>query len=275
MSRLPSRVGKRNAVFQEWEALLRNRQKRHRAGETIVQGVRPITQAVERGHQVRALLVDDRQRRSRWAQQRLTDHRGPVVTLDSALMAELGERDDGPPELLAVVAIPPDDLDRIPPGPEPVVVLDRTGNPGNVGTICRSADALGASGVILTGHGADPWDPATIRASTGSVFALPVIRQPGPEPVVEWLRRRTVAGAQTRIVGLDEAGETDLDRADLACPVALVIGQETSGLSQAWLSQCDLLASIPMSGSASSLNAANAASIALYAAAQQRRGASR
>lgn len=271
----PTRLGKRNALFQQWESLLHNRQKRTRAGEMLVQGVRPIDQAMKHHHdyRVRALLVDERRRLSRWADQRVTEFRGPVVTVASDLMAELGERDDGPPELLAVVATPPDDLDRIPKRPDagPVVVLDRLGSPGNVGTICRSADALGASGVILTGHSADPWDPASIRASTGSIFALPVIRQAAPDVVIEWLNRRSGDGAPTAVIGLDEAGEVDLDQADLSGALALVIGQESSGLSQGWKEHCDRLVSIPMGGSASSLNAANAASIALYEAARQRR----
>lgn len=271
MTSFPARVGKRNALFQQWEALLHNRQKRHRAGEAIVQGVRPISEAFTHGHQVRVLLVDDRANLSGWAKATLAAHRGPVVTLASDLIAELGERQDGPPELLAVVAIPPDDLDRIPDQHGPVVVLDRTGSPGNIGAICRSADALGGSGVILAGHGADPWDPASIRASTGSIFALPMVRQPGPDAVLAWASRRRVGGAGTTLIGLDEAGTADLDQIDLTSPIALVIGQETTGLSQGWKEHCDQLVSIPMAGSASSLNAANATSIALYEAARQRR----
>jgi SpoU rRNA Methylase family len=81
-------------------------------------------------------------------------------------MHELGGKDDKPPELLAVVRLPDDRLDRIPAGPDMlVVVFDRPASPGNIGTLVRSADAFGASGVIITGHAADPYDPKPPPAS--------------------------------------------------------------------------------------------------------------
>ena len=86
-----------------------------------------------------------------------------------------------PSELLALVAMPADDLDRIPLSPDLLVVaFDRPASPGNLGSIIRSCDALGAHGVIMTGHSVDLYDPETISASVGSLFALPVVRLPSP-----------------------------------------------------------------------------------------------
>ena len=84
--------------------------------------------------------------------------------------------------------MPDDDVARLedsrrPHGP--VVVFDRPTSPGNIGTLARSADAFGASALVVTGHAADPYDPQAVRASTGSLFALTVLRVPGPGPVVE------------------------------------------------------------------------------------------
>ena len=263
-------VGRRNARFQQWQALLTNRAKRQRAGELLVQGVRPVSLAIQHGWPVRALLYADGQRLSRWAVE-LLDRLDPKVHVAMApeLLAELSDKADGMPEVLAVVAMPADRLDRIPlTGPVPFlgVLLDRPTSPGNIGTVIRSADAFGASGVIVAGHAADPYDPKSVRASTGSLFAVPVIRVHSP---AELLDRARTAGL--RIVGTDEQGDRDVADFDLTGPTLLVIGNETTGLSAGLRHECDHLLRIPMTGSASSLNAASAATVVLYEAARQRR----
>lgn len=262
------RITTRNARFQQWQAQLTNRAKRQRAGEFLVQGVRPVTQAVERGWPLRTVLYDASRPLSGWARELLAGVRAEKIAMAPELLAELGEKDDGPPELIAVAELPPDDLGRIPLGPAFLgVLLDRPVSPGNIGTIIRSADSLGAHGLIVTGHAADAYDPKSVRASTGSLFALPVVRVPGHREVADWL-----AGAPlpVSVLGTDEHGERDLPAADLTGPVLLAVGNETTGLSAAWREACDTLLRIPMTGSASSLNAASAASIVLYETARQR-----
>ena len=252
-------VSTRNAAFQQWQALLSNRTKRHRAGEFLVQGVRPITLAVERGWEIRVLLHAGAPR-SRWAQELLSRH--DHAELSEELMRELGEKDEQ--ELIAVVGLPEDRLDRIPPRDDLlVVVFDRPATPGNIGTLIRSADAFGAHGVIVTGHAADPYDPRAVRASTGSLFAIPVVRVPSHREVLAW--------ATGRIVATDEHGTTDLADSDLTGPTVVLIGNETTGLSAAWREAADEIVRIPIIGAASSLNAASAGTVVLYEAARQRR----
>jgi len=254
-------VTTRNAAFQQWQALLTNRTKRQRAGEFLVQGVRPITLAVEHGWEIHTLLHAGGAK-SRWAGELLRryDH----VELSGDLMRELGEKDEQ--ELIAVVGLREDRLDRIPRHDDLlVVVFDRPTTPGNIGTLIRSADAFGAHGVIVTGHAADPYDPRAVRASTGSLFAIPVVRVPSHREVVAW--------ATGRIVGTDEHGTGDLADSDLTGPTVVLIGNETSGLSAAWREAADEIVRIPITGAASSLNAASAATVVLYEAVRQRRGA--
>ena len=271
-SSLPARLERRNALFQQWQALLGNRTKRTRSGEMIVHGVRPISQAIAHGAEIRALLSDGRERPSRWAQELLEDPPAPVVVLASELMAELGERQEGAPELLAVVAVPSDDLSRLAPSPTAVVVVfDRPSGPGNIGSLARTVDALGAEGLVITGHSADAWDPAAIRASTGSIFAVPVVRQASHREVLAWVQEQREQGVPWTVVGLDEAGGFELAQTDLTGPVLIVVGNETIGMSAGWREACDVIAEIPMGGSASSLNASVAGSIALYEARRQRR----
>ncbi|BCJ66514.1 TrmH family RNA methyltransferase [Polymorphospora rubra] len=265
------RVTTRNARFQQWSALLENRNRRHRAGEFLVQGVRPITMAVRHGWEIRALLHDRDVPLSRWAREILDATPATRVAMAPALLAELGEKTEAPPELVAVVGLPADDLERIPAAPDLLaVVFDRPTNPGNIGTLLRSADAFGASGVIVTGHAADVYDPRAVRASTGSLFAVPAVRLSSAEPVLDWLDALWAAGIEVGVVATDERADVDLPDADLTGPTLLLVGNETTGLSAAWRERADRTVRIPMGGSASSLNAATAASIVLYEAARQR-----
>jgi TrmH family RNA methyltransferase len=164
-----TRVSSRNTRFQQLQTLLTNRNKRHRAAEFVVQGVRPITMAVEHGWEVRALVFDAERRLSQWARDLLAAHpHVEHVKMSPDLLAELAEKDEA--ELLAVVAMRPDELDRIEAGPDFLgVVFDRPTQPGNIGAVIRSADAFGADGVITTGHAADAYDPKVVaRTALGS-----------------------------------------------------------------------------------------------------------
>ena len=264
------RITTRNAGFQQWQALLVNRNKRQRTGEFLVQGVRPITLALENGWEIRALLYPERQVMSRWARDMLDRVETTRVALAPELMHELGGKDEESPELLAVVGLPDDDLGRIPLGPKMlVVVFDRPASPGNIGTLIRSADAFGASGVVITGHAADPYDPRAVRASTGSLFAIPVVRVASHHEVLDWL---ALQRPQIQIIGTDEHGAVDVADHDLTGPTLLLVGNETHGLSAGWREASDRLVRVPIVGAASSLNAAAAGTVVLYEAARQRAG---
>ncbi|AEV81927.1 rRNA methyltransferase [Actinoplanes sp. SE50] len=266
------RVSTRNATFQQWQALLTNRTKRHRAGEFVVQGVRPITLAVDHGWPVHAVLLDDARRLSRWSRDVLDRTDAARFAVSGELMHELGGKDEESPELLAVVGMPADDLTRIGAGPDMLaLVFDRPTTPANIGALVRSADAFGATGLIIAGHAADPYDPKAVRASTGSLFALPVVQVASHREVVDHVIGLRRGGLPVEILGSDEGGDVDLDEHDLTGPKVIAIGNETRGLSGAWREACDHILRIPMTGAASSLNAAAAGSVVLYEAARQRR----
>ena len=269
------KISSRNARFQQWESLLGNRGKRQRAREFVVQGVRPITLAAAFGWRFRALVYDAERPLSGWAEGMLRDVDAVRVAMSPGLLADLGEKAEDPPELVAVVEMPDDDLDRIPAGRTAGerflgVVLDRPASPGNLGSIIRSADAFGADGIIVAGHAADVYDPRTVRASTGSLFARPVVRCPSHREVAAWVTARRAAGGRVVLAGTDEHGGLDVFDFDFTQPVLLVVGNEATGLSSAWRELCDQVVRIPMTGAASSLNAANAATAVLYEIARQR-----
>lgn len=147
-----------------------------------------------------------------------------------------------------------------------VLILDNVRDPGNAGTIIRSADAAGASALVLSGDCVDPFNPKTLRASAGSVFHVPVVLAP-LEETLRSLRARGVRSYATVL-----SGASSYVDCDLAGACAVVIGNESSGLSASAVVLCDASMTIPMVGRAESLNAGVAASLIAFEALRQRRG---
>jgi TrmH family RNA methyltransferase len=263
------RVTTRNASFQQWQALLTNRTKRTRAGEFLVQGVRPLTLAAEHGWDIRALIYPDRGPLSSWARTMLASVDAQPVAMAPELVDELAEKESA--ELIGVVGLPPTTLQDLVTDPHLlVVVLDRPSTPGNIGTVVRSADAFGASAVVVAGHAADPYAPQAVRASTGSLFALPVVRADSAAEVLDQVESWRSGGLPVELVATDEHGSMDVADYDLTGPRVLLIGNEATGLSAGWREAADVTVRIPITGAASSLNAASAATVVLYERARQR-----
>ena len=145
-----------------------------------------------------------------------------------------------------------------------IVVLAGIQDPGNLGTIIRSAEAFGAAGVVCLPGTVNAWNPKAVRASAGSVFRLPVLSA-GEEETLEQLR-----GAGVRVLATTAQGAQAADMVDLARPVALVIGNEGNGIPVDLAAQADGAITIPCPGPVESLNAAVAASVLLYEGARQR-----
>jgi TrmH family RNA methyltransferase len=266
------RVSAENQAFQYVETLQRKRVKRTRHREFVVEGVRPINQAIQHGWRLRSLLYSRERPLSDWAESILAQPLAPVhYEMPLRLLAKLSRKAETS-ELLAVVAMPPDDLGRIPLAADLLVaVCDRPASPGNLGTIIRSCDALGAHGVVITGHAVDLYDPETISATTGSLFAIPAIRLASDQELVSWAHGVRSRLGNVQIVGTSEKATTDVAEHGFVRPTILVVGNETWGMSARYMELCDLHVSIPMSGAASSLNVASATSIVLYEISRQRR----
>ncbi|WP_058301576.1 RNA methyltransferase [Gorillibacterium timonense] len=260
-----------NNDYQKFEVLKRNRNKRHKYQEFFVEGVRNIHEAVRGGWTIQAFLYAKEKKLSRWGSDILAASKANFhYELYGDLMDKLSDKEETS-ELIAIVTIPPDDASRFSKkGPLLAVVFDRPSNRGNLGTIIRSCDALGANGLIMTGHAVDLYDPETIRASMGSFFSMPSIRMDSPQEVGEWVRALRVMLPDLQVVGTSAKGSRNLSEADLCRPTVLLIGNEADGLCFKFKELCDTLVKIPMVGSASSLNVASAASILLYEVARQR-----
>lgn len=269
--RRATEVSTRNSIYQQLESLQRSRQKRYRLGLTVIEGVRLIEAARRFDMPIEALLYNKEKQPSPWAQKLIQSGRAErLLELSTALFAELSRKSDVP-ELMAVIRTPGDQLSRIGLSATPLVlILDRPSNPGNIGTIIRSADALGADGVIVFGHAADLYSPEAVSASMGSLFALPTIRVEKGAALLQWFADCKRLFPAIRVVGADERGETALAECDLTKPTIFVIGNEAEGISTGLQNTCDVRTRIPMTGFASSLNAACATTICLYEAVRQR-----
>jgi 23S rRNA (uridine2479-2'-O)-methyltransferase len=267
-------VSTRNSAYQVLESLRANRQKRHRSRVFLVEGVLPITRALAHGWTFEAVAYSQPDRLSSWARDVIARAQPPMQYAIAPDLLHALSRKAEPSELVAVVRMPDDDVGRIRVRPDLLaVVMDAPSSPGNLGTLVRSCDALGAHGVVVTGHAADPYDPGAVTASRGSLFAVPVVRLDSPAAVKGWVGnvRRTLG--RCSVVGADEAGDIDLVAHDFGPPTIIVLGNEQRGLGRAYREMCDALVRIPMSGTASSLNVSVAASIVLYEAGRQRRSA--
>ena len=271
-SRVVKKIYSENNDFQYVETLRRKREKRLRQREFFVEGVRPINQALKYNWKFSALLYARDKPLSDWAKGILRDAQAEThYELPGHLMDKLSNKEEAS-ELIAIISMPDDTLERIPVKQDLlVVVFDRPSSPGNLGTIIRSCDALGADGLIITGHSVDLYDPETISATTGSFFALPTVRLPSQQELLPWLEDLKGRLGSAHVVGSDEHGDCELSAYDFTGPTVLVVGNETWGMSAAYRNLCDTIVSIPIAGSASSLNVACATSILLYEVDRQRR----
>ncbi|GAB3212260.1 TrmH family RNA methyltransferase [Marinactinospora thermotolerans] len=188
------------------------------------------------------------------------------VTLE--VMGELAQT-VSPQGLLAVCSFVDVPLAEV-SGARLAVVLSHVRDPGNAGTVLRTADAAGADVVIFTDASVDPYNGKCVRASAGSLFHLPVVVGPRVAEVVDHLR---AGGA--RVLAADGAGERDLDEVSdsgaLADNVAWVFGNEAWGLPQETVELTDGAVRVPIYGGAESLNLATAAAVCLYATAREQR----
>jgi TrmH family RNA methyltransferase len=246
--------------------LLADRRHRRRERAFVVRGIQPVWQAVEAGAAVEVLIVAPNllkgQAAAMVAEQESRGVR--VARLSAELFGRIAER-DGPGGLAAIVAGQPAGLDDLDVRPDSVfIALYEVGNPGNLGTIIRTADAAGAAGVILIGASTDPYDPAAVKASMGALFSVPVATAATAGEFVRWCRDRGVAVA----VASGQGSGAIWDVA-LPAPVAILLGSEATGLPADLLTSGDLRLRIPMTGTAESLNLAVAAGILLYEAWRQ------
>lgn len=172
---------------------------------------------------------------------------------------------DGPQGLAAVVRQHWEPLSAVQPTGELCwVALDAVQDPGNLGTILRTSDAVGSAGIILIGDSTDPYDPAAVRASMGAIFAQRLVRVSLAEFAAWQAQQAQLGAAGYRIIGAAGHAASDYQAVRYRAPLVLWMGSERQGLSPQQQALCDQLVRIPMVGRSDSLNVAVATAVILY-----------
>lgn len=230
----------------------------------FVEGQRLVGEALEAGLEVEAVLGLPELR------SRFEGRMDPALWIDvtSGVMKSLA--DTVSPQGVALIAQRPQScLANVwsAPGTPLILVLDRLQDPGNVGTLIRTAEAAGVTGVVALAGSADPFSPKALRSSMGSAFRLPVVTgETGPEVL------REAADRGFSILAADGLGAVPFLEVDWRGPLALVLGNEGRGVDPELMGLCQKRVTIPMAGQVESLNVATAGAVLLFEAARQRTG---
>jgi TrmH family RNA methyltransferase len=226
----------------------------------LVEGAQAIAEALDAPGRLTSLYV--------------TDPLGPIAVRADQLGAEVHHVGEDVMRKLTATVTPQGVLGIAPfldvgldalPGEGCVAVLHEVRDPGNAGTVVRSADAAGVGGVVFTSTSVDLYNPKTVRASAGSLFHLPVVRDVSTAAAIAHMK-----SSGFRLLAMDARGDADLYRVDLGGPIAFVFGNEAHGLPDDVLASADGSVRVPHVGGAESLNLAVAASVCLFEWARRR-----
>jgi TrmH family RNA methyltransferase len=266
----PRRVGQvkevtslTNPIVKDIKALAQKK-SRDETRSFMAEGLKLVIDALELGWTIRTLVYAKNVKGKPQVEQaalKTVATGGLVLEVSEKVLSSITRRDN-PQMVVGIFEQRYTPLKDLTPQPgQTYVALDRVRDPGNLGTIIRTADAAGASGVILVGETTDPFSMETVRATMGSVFALPLVKT----VPAEFIRWKKTAGV--KIVATHLAGAVDYRTIDYrAKPVVLLMGNEQAGLPDELAREADALARIPQAGLADSLNLAIATGVMLFEA---------
>ncbi|MDR1446757.1 MAG: RNA methyltransferase [Treponema sp.] len=206
----------------------------------------------------------DINRVSDWAAGVIRTHeQAKIIEMPPQLYALLSDRTN-PSELLITARVKTEKLNglNLPECPF-IVVFDRPGDFGNLGSIVRSANAFNVDAIFITGHGIDVYEPKVIRASLGSVFHTRIVYIESTQALDEFIKKEKER-TNMLVIGTDSGGCVSIKHERLKKPVMIIVGNEAKGMSVHLKDICDEVVQIPISGSVNSLNAACAASIVMW-----------
>jgi len=244
---------------------LTRRRWRDREGAFLVEGPRAIIDALEVPGTVRELFVADDDPAAGPVRVTAEAAGVPVLTVTRPVLATLASTTT-PQGAVAVANIADASLSDVRRRSELVVVLANVRDPGNAGTLVRSAAAAGAGGLVFCNGSVDPWNPKVVRAAAGSLWRIPIARGASLEEAVRSLRAMGL-----KLVGTAASAARWVYDVDLSGPIAFVMGNEAWGLGEYGADFLDETVAIPLQAGVESLNVAVAGSVTLFEAARQRR----
>lgn len=253
----------KNPKVQYVRELISNRSARAESGLFVAEGVRLAEEAFTRGIQPRFILYSSRV--SIRGEQLIQHFRENQVEV-SGVHADTLDRLSDTETSQGILLVLPMDLVPLPAGAEPVLIIDQLRDPGNLGTILRSAAAAGVEAVFIAPGSVDPFMPKVVRAGMGAHFHLPIRLATWPE-ITAYCKQRPI---QLTVLLADADSDMTMWQANLTLPLALIIGSEAEGAGLEARELADDSIRIPMPGGFESLNAGVAASILLYEVLRQR-----
>ncbi len=240
---------------------LAHRSEREQAQLFFIEGIRIVAEAVQMHAHIQTLVYAPALLKSTFGMElvRQQEQLGVTSLEVSAEVFKSVSVKDGPQGLGAVVSQSWEQLETL-QGNEGLcwVALDSAQDPGNIGTILRTNDAVGAAGLILLGQSADPYDPGALRASMGAIFSQRLVKASFAQ-FVRWKQTHGVT-----VIGTSDKGSVPYRTATYKRPLVLLMGSEREGLSQEQQEVCDTMVRIPMVGRSDSLNLAIATGVVLY-----------
>ena len=241
---------------------LRDKKARRAEGLFLAEGLRIVTEARDSGRLPEIVAFSPEGARHPLAAQLIEATEaagGDAIETTADILSKMSGKDN-PQMLLGAYTQPETSLDPIDRSKAPLwIVAQALRDPGNIGTILRTGDAVGAGGLILVDDSADPFSVEAVRASMGAIFTQGVATARWEE-FIGWLR-----SGEGQLVGTSLKATQDYLDAEYSRPCFLLIGNEQQGLPPDYEAECDLLVKIPMSGRADSLNAAMAAAVMAFA----------
>ena len=245
-------------------AELKQKKYRQQQGLFLAEGLRTVEEAVRYGAVQSIFYTAIEDDRTRAVLEQAAAKQIKLVCVSDKVLKKIADTET-PQGIITVCEMRSKRLDDFLASGKMLLVLDRVTDPGNIGTMLRTADAAGVGGLLLLQGCADIYAPKTVRASMGSLFHLPVLSGLSEELLVQAARK---AGYELLVTCLD--GADNLYKADLQGRIAFVMGNEANGVSPALLAAADKRVFIPMQGRAESLNVAMAAGIVMFEALRQR-----
>jgi TrmH family RNA methyltransferase len=247
---------------------LREKKERLQTGLFYIEGLRIVIEALQQGAEVECLVVAPDLLTSEFGWQKVEEEnrRGiQVLQVGQAVFTSLASKEN-PQGIAAVVRQRWQDASNLHLASQDLwVALDSVADPGNLGTILRTSDAVGGKGLILLDNSTDPYDLTTIRASMGAIFSQGLVKTTF-EQFLQWKQDHDYA-----LVGTSDSASVDYCQASYPLPMILLMGSERLGLSEEHMRACDQLVSIPMVGRSDSLNLAVASGVMLYEIFNQQR----